>query len=240
MSNVPKSPDEILDAFRADAEDTFKDALVSIVLYGSAAKGEYIPKKSDINVMIVLTEEGIQNLARAFGLIKKWQKRRVATPLFVTKSYIESSLDSFPIEFLNMKQTYRLVTGEDVLDELEIPKKFVRLECEAQVKGKLLHLRREFLGTGGKGKALRQLISVTVPTFTSLFTAMLYLKDVDPPSHHDEVMRLTATEFGLNQTVFDRVLAVRRGEKLSGEELIQLTEQYIHAIRQCAMIVDTL
>ncbi len=240
MSNVPKSPEEILDTFRADAEATFKDTLVSIALYGSAAKGEYVPKKSDINFLIVLTEEGIQNLSSAFGLIKKWQKRRVATPLFVTKHYIESSLDSFPIEFLNMKNAYRILMGEDILNELEIPKKFVRLECEGQIKGKLLHLRREFLATRGKGKAIRELLSVTVPTFTSLFTAMLYLKDLDPPSHRDDVMRLAATEFGLDQIVFDRVLAVRHGEKLSEDELIQLTEQYINVIRECAMIVDKL
>ena len=97
MTKIPQSPEEIFTEFSNNIKQLFNDDLVSIVLYGSGAKGEYVRKKSDINFLVVLTEDGIKKLSGAFALVKKWNKRNVAVPLFLTREYIESSLDSFPI-----------------------------------------------------------------------------------------------------------------------------------------------
>jgi len=239
LSKIPHSPEKIFDEFANDMKAVFANDLVSIVLYGSGAKGEYVYKKSDLNFLVVLTEDGIRNLARAFDLVKKWSKRKVAVPLFVTKEYINSSLDSFPIEFLNMQKYHKLVYGEDVLSGLKIEKDNLRLQCEEQVKGKLLHLREEFLSTLGKKEALKRLIRISVPTFSSLFTALLSLKDIEAPSQKGEILLRTAREFELDESVFEQVMAVRDGRtKLSQEKLIKLVEQYIEEIRKLAMIVD--
>ena len=42
-------------------------------------------------------------------------KKRSARPLFMDTNYISSSLDSFPIEFLNMRGCFKVLLGEDVL-----------------------------------------------------------------------------------------------------------------------------
>jgi len=94
---------------------------------------------------------------------------------FSHKNYIESSLDTFPIEFLNFKTSYRLITGEDVLKDLTFEKKFVRLQCERELKGKLLQLRENFLETEGKKKNIEALIRLSLPTFFSIFQAVLFL-----------------------------------------------------------------
>ncbi len=241
MSKVPQKPEDIFAQISADYQHLFSNDLISVILYGSGAKGDYVPKKSDLNFLIVLSENGIQQLAQSFDLIKKWQKRNVAVPLFLTKSYIDSSLDSFPIEFLNIKKAYKVAFGEDVLKELEIPKTFLRLQCEEQIKGKLLHLREEFLRTLGKKRALLDLLNSTIPAFSSIFTAMLLLKDVQPPALKKEVFRQTADLFDLDQSVFTDVWSVASGEKkMKKEQLVALTEQYIHVIRKCATAVDQL
>ena len=51
MAKIPRSPDEIFDEFTKDIKDLFGEELLSILLYGSGAKGEYIYKKSDINFL---------------------------------------------------------------------------------------------------------------------------------------------------------------------------------------------
>ena len=52
------------------------DDLVSIILYGSATGPNFQPGKSDINFMIVLTEDGIEHLDQAFEVVSKWRKMR--------------------------------------------------------------------------------------------------------------------------------------------------------------------
>ncbi len=239
MSKIPQSPEEIFNDFINDIKLVFNTELVSIALYGSGAKGEYVRKKSDINFLVVLTEDGIKKLSGAFELVKKWNKRKVAAPLFLTRNYIETSLDSFPIEFLNMKKFHKLVYGEDILSGLEISKAHLRLRCEEQVKGKLLHLRGEFLRTLGNKRLLESLLTATIPAFVSLFTALLEYKDIEVPESKRDAIMQTAESFSLNKEIFNRVLAVREKTlKLSKVELIQLTQDYIEEIRKCAQIVD--
>ncbi len=239
MAKIPHSPEEIFAEFVSDVKAVFAGDLLSISLYGSGAKGDYVRKKSDINFLIVLTEDGILNLAKCFGLVKKWGKRNVAVPLFMSKEYLQSSLDSFPIEFLSMQQNHKLVYGEDVLKDLQISKEHLRLEFEEQIKGKLLHLRKEFLATGGDKRRLTRLISVTVPTFASLFTALLTLKGIEPPKEKEAVLYKAAEALGLEQDVFRQIIAVRNNSiKLSATELVALMEEYIAEIRKLAFTVD--
>jgi len=63
----------------------------------------------------------------------------------LTKADIDSSLDTFPIEFLNIKRNYTVVFGEDILEGLAFEKEFIRMQCERELKGKLLLLRAEYV-----------------------------------------------------------------------------------------------
>ncbi|MBD3378790.1 hypothetical protein GF406_27430 [candidate division KSB1 bacterium] len=241
MAKIPNRPEDIFDEFKSDFLSLYGDQLESIILYGSGARGDYIRKKSDINFMLVLTLEGIQNLSAAFPLVKKWRKSNVATPLFVTTEYIESSLDSFPIEFLNMKSAYKVVYGKDALGHLNIDRNHLRLQVEAQIKGKLLHLREQFLGTLGKKQALKNLLKATVPAFTSIFAALLTLKDIEVTGQGVQVLPKTAQVFELDEVVFKNLLALREGSLDPSEtELVKLAEKLIHEIRKCALLVDKL
>ena len=95
MAKIPKEPSQIFLEITADYKRIFGEDLLSIILYGSAARGEYRYKKSDINFLMVLTENGMKNLRRCIDLIPKWRKRNVGAPLFLTQEYINASLDSF-------------------------------------------------------------------------------------------------------------------------------------------------
>ena len=62
MSKAPKDPQEVFPDIVEGLTDLFGDDLVSIILYGSAASGDYVPGKSDINFMIVLSDAGIDRI----------------------------------------------------------------------------------------------------------------------------------------------------------------------------------
>jgi len=241
MSKIPKAPDKIFQEFTNDYKNTFGDDLVSIILYGSAARGEYVYKRSDINFLIVLSDKGIQRLRSAFSLIPKWNKKKVTTPLILTQQYIQSALDSYSIEFLAMKQHYQLVYGEDVLSELEIKPEHLRLQCERELRGKLLYLREGYLNTNGKIKLIKQLFKLSVPAFTSIFLALLYLKDVAVPNFKQQIFITTADVFDLDGEVFKNLLKIEnKTTKFKKEQINQLMEQYIGQISKLTKIVDKL
>lgn len=241
MAKIPKTPEEIYQEFTGDFQNVFGENLVSIILYGSAARGEYVYKRSDINFLVVLTNQGMESLNRALSLVHKWAKRKVSTPLILTKHYIESSLDSFPIEFLTMKQHHKLVFGEDILESIDVDESHLRLQCERELRGKLLHLREGYLTTNGKTQPIKNLIRRTVPTFASIFTALLHLKGEETGGSKKHIFEKTTDVFGLDKNVFEKVLHIRNNTlKLKGDEINSLMQEYIEQIRKLTNIVDEL
>ena len=241
MAKAAQRPEEIFEEIISDYKGLFGDDLVSIMLYGSAAGHDYHPGRSDINFMMVLTEGGIEELDRAFRTIGKWRKRKVATPLFLTESYVESSLDVFPVEYLNFQRNHRLVYGKNILADLALNRRFIRLQCEREIKGKLLLLRAAYLDAEGRGRAMRDLVNQSLGAFIAIFRALLYLKELDDAGGKRDVIRAVSSAFGSDQGVFEKLLDIREGKMKPGsEEMAGLFRLYLKEIRRLAKLVDEL
>ena len=241
MAKIPKDPKEIFPEIIADYKEVFGNDLISIILYGSATGQDYRPGKSDINFLIVLTEEGIQGLERAFEIVRRWRKRNVATPLFLTEHYLETSLDAFPIEYLNFQRNYVLAYGRDVLKDLSLDREFVRLQCEREIKGKLLLLREGFLETSGKGRALKELVGNSIPALVAIFEALLYIRGKDIPLERREIIRATAEILDIDSALFERLVQIKAEEvKLSDQEVMRLFKGYLREMRKLSSLVDAL
>jgi len=239
MSKIPKKPEDIFPAITADCKAVFGAELLSIILYGSGAGADYLPGKSDLNFMITLTERGMESLENAMDMVKKWRKSAVALPLFLTGSYIYGSLDSYPIEFLNIKSRYRLVYGEDLLAPLSFDHKHIRLQIERELRGKLLHLRGGWLATEGKPKKIRELIGISLTSFISLFSALLYLKGIDIPEEKRKIITAAGDSFGFNAFVFLNCEEVRRGvDHFSAAEINTLFKNYLLSVGRLCDHID--
>lgn len=241
MARAPKSPDELIGPVVEGLRSVFGDELISVALYGSAARGEYRPGRSDINFFVVVSGPGMERYEDLMPFLPKWRKRGVAVPRVVTPEYIQRSLDSFPMEFLSLKLFHRIVYGEELFASLEIDPGNLRLQCERELKGKLLHLREGYLLTGGKRKALQQLIRVSLPTFATVFEAILFLKGQEPPVGRRELFHKVSDILDLDAAVFEELIQVREGTvKRSQEDLRALCRGYIREIEKAATAIDRL
>ncbi len=241
MAKSPRDPKEIFPAVTEELRSIFGGELSSIVLYGSAATSDYRPGRSDINFMVVLTEDGIQNLDLAFGFVSKWRKRGVAVPLFLTESYIMASLDVFPLEYLNFQSAYVVVYGPDPLKELTFDPQWVRLQCEREIKGKLLLLREGFLESEGKASILKQIIGNSIVSFVAIFEGLLFLKGLSSPKDKRAKIKAVTEAYGLDSGLFERLLDVRERIYNPGkEELLKIFKSYLSQVRLLGQKVDQL
>ena len=241
MGKMKMDPKKILPEITKDFKSLYGDDLVSIILYGSATGKDFQPERSDINLMIVLTEKGIEQLDLAFDLVGKWRKKGMAVPLFLTEHYITTSLDVFPVEYLNFRNHHEHVFGKEILKDLEFSPEFIRLQCEREIKGKLLLMRGAFIGTEGKGKALKSLIKDALPALIAIFEALLYLKQIPVPKERREIIKTTADAFDLAYAVFEGLLHVKEEKsKLSDEESLQLFKGCLKEMRKLSELVNSL
>jgi hypothetical protein len=239
MARIPQRPVDIFPEVTEAFQQAFGQDLLSVILYGSGAGGDYIPGKSDLNFLVVLTERGIDEIGRALSAVKPLKKYPVDTPLLMTKAFIFASLDAYPLEFLDMKHNHILVFGEDVLNELSIDAHHLRLQCERELKAKVLHLRRGFLDGRGRARATRELIEVSLVAFIAIFRGLLYLKGVPVPQGRREIIRAVGEAFAFDPAVFLQCTDIREGVgRFSDSEIQSVFQTYLKAAGRLCERVD--
>ena len=239
MSRIPKKPEEIFEEITGEYQKIFGAYLISIILFGSGAGEDYIPGKSDINFLITLTDQGIDRLDRALETVARWRKRNVAIPLFMTRTYLEGSQDAYPIEFLNMKRHYVVVSGEDILAELAFDRRHIRLQLERELKGKLLHLRSGYLATEGNAGKIRKLITASLTAFISLFSALLYLKNIEIPHGKREIITAAGNAVGIDAAIFLKCEEIRRkADRLPHNEVKAVFQAYMKEVSRLCDQID--
>lgn len=236
MAKAPSKPAEIFGSFDAEYRRIFGEDLLSIVLYGSGAGDDYLPGRSDLNFLITLTEEGIGRLDLVIDTIARWRKRSVTVPLFMTRRDLAGSQDAYPIELINMKRQYIVVSGEDVLAGLSFDPCHIRLQLERELRGKLLHLRGGYLATGGSVRKIRELIALSLTAFVSLFSALLTLKNLAIPAGKRAVITAAGTAFGFPAAVFLDCEEIRR--KTDRFSSAQVREVFWRYLREVSRLCD--
>ena len=81
--------DELVSQLRA----AYGDGLRSVVLYGSAAAGEHIPKRSDYNVLVIVDRLDADRLRAASAVARAWNDAGNPAPLTLTESEWRGSAD---------------------------------------------------------------------------------------------------------------------------------------------------
>jgi hypothetical protein len=211
----------------------------SVVLHGSALGPEFRPRFSDYNFVVLAEPIDIPLLQRLAARAGKWRRKKIAAPLLLTPQTVKTSLDSYPLEFLSMQARYRVLEGEDFLQGLTFAKEHVRLQCEREVKSKLLLLRRIFLESEGAPKRLQHLVARSLPSLVVIFRGMLYLQDGSWKTHGPEFYEKCSRELRLPPQLLNSLHEIRHQRSApSREHIHRQMEEVLLLLQQLAARVD--
>jgi hypothetical protein len=222
-------------------KEALGDDLVSLMLYGSAARGTAAPGWSDVNVLLVLRRSTAEVLHRAAGPLTAWRKAGHPAPLIQTASEWAASTDVFPMEIEDIREAHRLLAGEDVVSGLETRRADEREELEREARGKLIRLRAEYATSAEDGKATGALLASAAGTFLTFFRAALRLQGRPVPIDAGDLVREAAAIVGFNAAAFEWALSERSGQKprrLGAQDPI--AAQYLAAVEQFVNYVNDL
>ena len=217
----------------------FKDNLLSVVMFGSAATPRYVPGKSDINIVIVVRDDSVRSLKELNRIEREWNSRGVVFSFFFTPENIRNSLDVFPLEFSEIKKDHIVFFGPDFFKDLEIGPSFLRLQCERELKGKLFHLKREFIRWHHKKKALQELLKVSYAQFLIVFRGVLSLTGASEiPDNSGKLCALLGKTLGTDVSALEQIAAGQVPGSL--DALSGFYPGYIAAIERISLSVDNL
>lgn len=195
---------QLCDKLRA----AYGDRLVSVVLYGSAAVGDYT-KYSDLNILCVLTRLTPVEMKESEAIFRWWREQGNPSPVLMTREEVRNSTDCFAIEFHDMKDRHRILHGEDVIATLELDDSFYRAQVEHELRAKLLRLRQKAAGLLSDKDHLRRLLVDSISTFCVLFRHALHLHGVEADPHKREVIGCARETFGIDAAPFEKLLDIR-------------------------------
>jgi hypothetical protein len=228
----------ILQKFTQGLKGIYPQELQSLILYGSAASGEFVDKHSNINLLVVLKNTDLEVMKKSSKLIHKF---KMINTLFLTEDYMATSTDIFPIEFLDMQENYFVLFGKDVLKDIQVDIRNLRFECEHELKAKLLKLKQAYLLLNNNMRALRSLLFIAFTSVLHILRNVLRIKGRKPPYLKHKVLKELAFEFKIDIEVWEKILlAKNKTIKLTGREIEQLFMSFIRELESIVMIVDKL
>lgn len=226
------------EAFIDDLRSTHGSNLASVILYGSAATGDFIPKQSDYNILIALHKITPKELRNAHASIREWHKLGHPVPVYFTVSELQNAADVFPIEFHQMEAARKVLYGVDVLANVKISDAYLRHQVEYELRSKLILLRRQYIPASESVEGLKNLMAESLSSFAALFSAVLLLSGVAPPVKKHEVVAMVVQLHGLDGVTFERIFNLR--EKNLAEELDEVGANRLFAayMEQIERVID--
>src|SRR5918992_2504822 len=160
-----------LEELVAQLRAAFGAELRSVVLYGSAASGEHIPKQSDYNVLVLVDSLDVSRLDAVGAVVRAWNDAGNPPPFTLTAEEWRRSADVFPMEYSDIQERHRVLYGAPPFDGVRVAPADLRRQLESEAMGKLLHLRQGVLAAGGGGRPHPARLGATRTTPPVLFLA---------------------------------------------------------------------
>src|SRR5260370_27409610 len=213
--------------------------LQSVILYGSAARGDFHAHKSDLNLLCVLKSAKAAELSRIASVIRWWcGQTREPAPRIFTQEELTRSADVFAIEFLDIGEAHRVLFGNDPVADIEVPMNLHRVQVEHELRIALQRLRDHFLRASDNEHQLREIYAKSISTISVLLRHFLIALGEIAPAHKSEVYKRIAELTGADAAVFELGRELRDNHPVS--EITRAYGKYLEAIEIVIHSLDAL
>jgi len=230
-----------LDEFVSRIRPAAGENLQSVILYGSAAAGDFNPEFSNLNLLCLLYETSFAKLSAIAPVVEWWHRQKHPAPLVMTQDELDRSADVFSIELLDIQRHHRVLFGDDTLTGLRIPMHLHRAQVEYELREKLILLRQRLLLVAGKDRDLWDLLLGSLPAFATLPRhALIALGDASTRSKREAVQALTA-RIQFDPSALIQLLDIREHKADRKQfDVKDVFTRYLAAVQQLTTAVDTM
>ena len=229
--------DELVSQLRA----AFGDVLHSVVLFGSAAAGEHIPKRSDYNVLVIARSLPAEKLRAAASVASAWSASGSPAPMTLTLDEWRGSSDIFAMEYADILDRHKVLYGDPPFDGVAVSRGDLRLQVEREAMGKLLQFRQGVLAAGNDGKKQLVLLEASLSPLMVVFRGVSRLGGDSPSADNEVLAGSIAAKAGFDAEPFTRVVRHVRGtEKVGSREVEGIISGYLDGLQRLVAHVDRL
>ncbi len=234
-----KKPEGKLQELVSRLQEACGRDLVSVVLFGSAAREDFHEEFSDVNLLVVLQQLKPDSFA-AIGQVLRWwsHEEKLRPPLIMTVEELRDSADVFAIEMLDIKSSHKTLFGQDVTAAIDVPMNLHRIEVEHELRTTILRLRHHLLLSPDHEEELRAVLAKSITSVLTLFRHALIALGENPPQAKPQLLQRASEVFGFDVGPLQSILELRSRDP-HPKKLRELYHAYMSAIQQVAHELDT-
>jgi len=225
--SVPAEAKKHLDALVDVLRSRVGDDLVSVIVHGSSARGEYREGVSDVDVIVVLARAPIEKLEAIGNALQLARSAARIEAMILTAEEIPRSADVFPLLYADVARTHVVVFGKDPFADLAIARHHLRLRIEQELREAQIRMRRAVADGAGAKVALETLVSRKVKQVRSPLHALLALCGEEVGDELKSVVEAACKRWGGKASA---LLDVRNDPRAAHAALVALLDGAIDVV----------
>lgn len=241
IDGLPGDTQKLLQTYVKEVKGVFGDQLEGMLLYGSAVRGEFLPGRSNLNILLLVSSYDSVVLKKYSVLHRQWAKEQIVVPLFLTEEELRMSSAVFPLEFLEIQEQHRVLGGRDPFIGFHVKTDRMREAVVQGLTGQLLRLRQRYVEGGGSDDATTILLPLSITSTLPLLRGVQRLLGRPVLSHSDAVIKDVAGQLKLDLQGLLDVWLLKRGQISPGpHEVPRLFDRYLQAATALTRAVEQL
>jgi hypothetical protein len=239
IDGLPDEYQQHLRAYVKDVRRVYGDSLDGVLLYGSAVRGEFLPGRSNLNIVLVVKSTKADQLKKYGALHRRWAKEQIVVPLFVTQADLPAMSLVFPLEYLEMQEQHRLLAGQDPFVGFKVDQRHLLAEVLQSLRGNLLRVRQRFIEGGGSEEAITILLPLSLTAMLPCLRGVQRLVGRPVLSQGEPLLKDIETLLSLDLSGLRDAWLLKRGQISPGQkEVPRLMERYLESLEQLVQAVE--
>lgn len=192
-SRIPAQLASRFAAYAQRASTLAGTTLESLVLFGSVLTPDWRAGRR-CHHALVLTTDDLTLIGRLGALSSDAMVLGLTAPLLVTGKLVQSTLDTFPLEWLEISTCHEVLHGGNPFQGLTFAREHVRLQCERESTVLAISVRQRLLHRDAATGPLTECAEHAV----RILRGLLHLDGVEVPQAPSTIIAQAAARFALD------------------------------------------
>ncbi|HEU4686701.1 MAG TPA: hypothetical protein VFS39_19500 [Nitrospira sp.] len=241
IEGLSEETQALVRAYTKDVKSVFGERLEGLLIYGSAVRGEFLPGRSNLNMLMLLTAYDAATLKLYAPVHKRWSKEQVVVPLFLTEEELDRSSTIFPLEFLEIQEHHRVLGGRDPFVGFHVKTDRLRHEVVEGLTAHLFRLRQRYAEGGGTDDAVTILLPLSITSAIPLLRGVQRVLGRPVSTSSDAVLHDMTIYLKSDLPGFHEALLLKRGQISPGRaEIPRLFDRYLADATTVAGVISAL
>lgn len=239
--SIPEESKECLREYLRHMKKTFLPNPEGIILFGSAARGDFVPGRSNLNLFLVFEKVSVSLLQQGGVLHKKWGRQLIVPPLILTHRELFESCRVFPLEYYLIKESHMLLEGRDPFPELHVSLEHLGQYCEKEISSNLLQIRQRFMEGEGRPEAVQTILLLSITSLVPALRGILRLLKQPSLGTDLEILERFSKVLHYDVAGLAEALKMKRGLSSPGVlEWVKVYDRYLSSLTDLLSLLHSL